>query len=395
MYAAFALLLVIAVDRYGNEPTLKNAVILIVCGIIYGLLRKNGFYSLLFTFVVLVFLWLKRDFRKTVTVFATMLILITVIERPIYSAALSVLNKNVITAQSDATLMLEDESMATDAYSISFRRGENTKTNEVHFRGNFLYVMFFQQVANVVCHDRKLTAEEEHMIEEMIPISVIKKTYNPMLVDELFNMATAYATEEAHYYLDTIMEETARLDGMVKDLLELSSIENGLARLRLARVDISALSAHFIEKAAVLLTPYRLEAEIAPGLAVRGDAHYLSQALGNFITNAIAHTREGGRIAVSLRETEGSAVFRVYNEGAPIADEDMEHIWESFYRADKARTQTEEKHVGLGLYIVKSIVEAHHGSYGVQNEESGVAFFFSVPLWGTSDGETAQDAASS
>ena len=200
MYAAFALLLVIAVDRYGNEPTLKNAVILIVCGIIYGLLRKNGFYSLLFTFVVLVFLWLKRDFRKTVTVFATMLILITVIERPVYSTALSVLNKNVITAQSNATLMLEDESMATDAYSISFRRGENTKTNEVHFRGNFLYVMFFQQVANVVCHDRKLTAEEEHMIEEMIPISVIKKTYNPMLVDELFNMAAAYATEEAERF---------------------------------------------------------------------------------------------------------------------------------------------------------------------------------------------------
>lgn len=299
------------------------------------------------------------------------------------------------------------EEVAKHIAALSFDKtaGENIRTRELYSLSVSINAMAGKlegMIGELEAANEKLRADVDYQkrLEKMrrtfiANVSHEMKTPLCMLMMYSENLRNDVPGIDRDYYLDTIMEEAARLDSMVKDLLELSSIENGLARLRLARVDISALSAHFIEKAAVLLAPYRLESEIAPGLAVRGDAHYLTQAIGNFITNAIAHTRAGGRIRISLCEAEGSARLRVYNEGSPIAEEDMEQIWESFYRADKARTQTEEKHVGLGLYIVKSIVEAHRGSCGAQNEEGGVAFYFRVPLWEVLDGETDQDAAAS
>ena len=70
----------------------------------------------------------------------------------------------------------------------------------------------------------------------------------------------------------------------------------------------------------------------------------------------------------------------MFNEGSPIAEADIPQIWESFYKTDKARVRTDENHSGLGLYVVKTIIEAHGGEYGVRNAENGVEFWFSLPI---------------
>ncbi|MDO4363766.1 MAG: HAMP domain-containing sensor histidine kinase, partial [Clostridia bacterium] len=85
-----------------------------------------------------------------------------------------------------------------------------------------------------------------------------------------------------------------------------------------------------------------------------------------------------GEIKVSLSAENGNAVIGVYNDGENIADDMLDDIWTPFFKSDKARTRT-NNNVGLGLYIVKTIVEKHKGTVGVQNTPSGVIFTFTVP----------------
>jgi signal transduction histidine kinase len=182
------------------------------------------------------------------------------------------------------------------------------------------------------------------------------------------------------FYCDTIIEEVGKLDCMAKSLLDLSSIENGLSGVKPAPLNFPELCGRILSAADVLFTAVRPEISIQEGLSVMGDAYYLEQAVKNYLTNALSHTPPGGRLSVSLRRAGQSAVFSVFNEGNPIDKADAEQIWESFYKADKARVRDKDNHTGLGLYIVKTIINAHGGAYGLINQEAGVTFWFSLPL---------------
>ncbi|NLU51774.1 MAG: HAMP domain-containing protein [Clostridiaceae bacterium] len=182
------------------------------------------------------------------------------------------------------------------------------------------------------------------------------------------------------YYCDTIIEEVNRMNDMVMSLLDLSALENGLSRIKTERVDLSGLVDSVTTKLSVLFDGLSERVSIESGVCIDGDSHYLEQAIKNYVTNAVSHTPVGGRISISLRRQGDKALFTVFNEGEHIRREDMEHIWESFYKTDKARVRTEEKHSGLGLYIVKTIISAHNGEYGARNVDNGVEFWFSLPV---------------
>jgi signal transduction histidine kinase len=182
------------------------------------------------------------------------------------------------------------------------------------------------------------------------------------------------------FYCDTIIEEVGKLDEMAKSLLDLSAIENGLSAMKLHPFDFSEMCCDIISRTSVLFDGISSNVSIQNGLQVEGDSDYLERAVKNYIINAVSHTPIGGNIIISLHENGGTAVFSVFNEGQRIAEEDADQIWESFYKTDKARVRNNENHTGLGLYIVKTIVNAHMGAYGLVNHENGVTFWFSVPL---------------
>lgn len=180
------------------------------------------------------------------------------------------------------------------------------------------------------------------------------------------------------FYLDTIIEEAERLNDMVMQLLDISSLENGLEKIGLEPVDFSEFVNRATERTDMLLKGRAVSRSIEPGIRILGNEKYLERAIRNYITNASAHTEEGAKVRISLSRRGDRAVFAVFNEGEPIAQENMGRIWDSFYRADEARTQTEAHRVGLGLYIVKTIVQKHHGEFGAENRDGGVEFWFSV-----------------
>ena len=180
---------------------------------------------------------------------------------------------------------------------------------------------------------------------------------------------------DKEYYCDTILEETDKLSTMVSEMLEISSIDSGFIQMNLEPIDLSELCCEVARQYKPLLSGFDAEIAIEESIKVLVDTKYLERAISNLLNNAIQHTAEGGRIRFSLHRSGNTAEIGVYNQGTPIAEEDMEHLWDAFYRADKSRTDTGKgkKNIGLGLYIVKMVMEKHGGTYHIQNEADGVS----------------------
>lgn len=120
-----------------------------------------------------------------------------------------------------------------------------------------------------------------------------------------------------------------------------------------------------------------LTKEMEENIFIEADAMRLEQVIANFLNNALTHLDEKKKLRITLKKSGQRACFGIINSGRPIPEEEMEKIWTSFYKIDTARTR-EDGGSGLGLSIVKSILDAHDSKYGVNNQEDGVEFWFEM-----------------
>ena len=170
-------------------------------------------------------------------------------------------------------------------------------------------------------------------------------------------------------FMQDMNHEIDRLTGIVTDLLTLTRVDGDKNGMKQEPVNMSALT----EEVLRMLSPaaekrgQHLESNIEPGLQMMGDKARLNQILYNLTDNAIKYSPDGGRIAVSLRAEPEGLVWRVRDNGVGIPPEDQEHIFERFYRVDKARSR-ETGGTGLGLSIVKQLVSMHGGTITVHSE---------------------------
>lgn len=109
------------------------------------------------------------------------------------------------------------------------------------------------------------------------------------------------------------------------------------------------------------------------------NERFFTQAVSNYITNAIKHCKEEGNVYVRVMSGENNIKVEVENDGKHIPEENIENIWNMFYQGNDSATLNGQKGSGLGLYLVKSIVELHHGKYGCENVENGVVFYIELP----------------
>ena len=179
-------------------------------------------------------------------------------------------------------------------------------------------------------------------------------------------------------YCSIIADESEKMRSMVTSLLEMSRLESKTEQLNITEFDMQAQAFALIKALRFECEKRDIEIEclIETDCIVKGDEEKIRMALKNYITNAIYHcdTVNGEKkITVMKRDNE----FIVFNTGSKIAQDDIEHLWQGFYRADKSR-QRDENRYGLGLAIVKNIIEMHGGEYGVRNKENGVEFFFTL-----------------
>lgn len=185
--------------------------------------------------------------------------------------------------------------------------------------------------------------------------------------------------KQREYYYTSVMEEIEKMSSLISRILrEDRSAEASDIQAVLRRICLSDLLTELIPKYESWLgiNNIRFQSGITPDVYILGDPELIEQAVHNYIINAFQHTRPGKMIAISLSRAEAGCVLGIYNDGAGIAQNEMEKIWERGYCSGGKKTQGS----GLGLYIVRQIVLSHQGTCGVKNEPSGVLFWMRFPF---------------
>ena len=188
------------------------------------------------------------------------------------------------------------------------------------------------------------------------------------------------AADPARYHRQ-IHAEATRLCAMVEDLFELSRIQSGTLSLSLDLVEASDLVSDMVASMEPLARArgVRLAGEAARSLLLQADARELSRALANLVTNAIRHTPENGRVLVAATAEADGVLMTVADGCGGIPEADLASVFDLAWRGTKARTPGADGGAGLGLAIVRGIVEAHQGQVSVVNADGGCRFEIRLP----------------
>jgi len=189
--------------------------------------------------------------------------------------------------------------------------------------------------------------------------------------------------ESREFYCDVIMDEAGKMNNMVKKLLDLNQLEFGNDVVTMERFDIVALIQNFLLSAEILINQNGVKVKLdRPGpIYVWADEFKTEEVVRNFFSNAMNHVNGEKIIEIRYKvytiENANKVRVSVFNTGEPIPEESLPHIWEKFYKVDKARTR-EYGGSGVGLSIVKAIMDSMNQQYGVINYTNGVEFWFEL-----------------
>ena len=206
---------------------------------------------------------------------------------------------------------------------------------------------------------RDTTAALAHELKT--PLSVLSATAELLSND--------MAQDKRAHYLEVIRQQAARMDGSVRQMLELSRLEAGAKALRREQFTLSTLAQERLDAAIPPDTNLHIEVTVSGTDEVDADRALLARALDAILENAVQHTAPGGSIFVRME----NGVCAVVNTGAPIPADALPRLWEAYYQADASRAAEGN---GLGLSIAKTVFDLHGFAYGAENTDEGPRFWF-------------------
>ena len=267
-------------------------------------------------------------------------------------------------------------------------------TEEIDTLGNSMNVLS-ERLKTTIGELKEANAQLKKDIDEKVQIDEMRKEFIANVSHELktpIALIQGYAEglvegmaedkENRDYYCGVIMDEAGKMNRMVRQLLTLTALEFGGERLSVERFDLTELIASVISSSGVLLKQNELTVDFdgKEPVYVMGDEFKIEEVITNYLTNAIHHVGGGEKkiqIRIDHRRDGKEVCVEVFNTGNPIPDEALPNLWTKFYKVDKARTR-EYGGSGIGLSIVKAIMEMHHKACGVKNHENGVEFWFTL-----------------
>ena len=248
------------------------------------------------------------------------------------------------------------------------------------------------QLRNTLTELQQANAKLQTDIDEKVQIDEMRKEFLSHVSHELktpIALIQGYAEglkdnvieddESKEFYCDVIIDEAGKMNRMVKNLLTLNQLEFGTDEVEFERFDIVKLVKGVIASCDILIQQVNANVDfIADETAyVWADEFKTEQVVRNYLTNAIHHVGNEKRIEVKIVSMDGKVCVSVFNSGKPIPEEDVPKLWDKFYKVDKAHTR-EYGGNGIGLSIVKAIMESFHQGYGVKNYDNGVEFWFEL-----------------
>jgi signal transduction histidine kinase len=239
---------------------------------------------------------------------------------------------------------------------------------------------------------RDQAAQLRVTVDELEAAQAIKDEFLALVSHELRTPLTSirgYAellqdqelAEEQREYVDVIDRNSARLVGLVEDLLLMAKIQSGGVPLDVGEVVLSDLIARSGEAARPFAASKEIELDIDVelGIATQGDPVRLGQVLDNLVSNAIKYTPNGGAVSITMTRTGETATIAVSDSGIGIPEEERDQMFSRFFRASNAQTSG-SKGSGLGLAITRGIVEAHGGTIGFESVlGEGTTFSITLP----------------
>jgi signal transduction histidine kinase len=185
--------------------------------------------------------------------------------------------------------------------------------------------------------------------------------------------------ESKDYYCEVIMDEANKMNQMVKKLLSLNELEFGNGQVNFERFDLVALIHSILDSTEILFKQKEvtLYFDQKEPIFVWADEYLIEQVLTNYISNALNHVGGQKIIEIKLIPRDDTVRIAVFNTGENIPEDELDKIWIKFYKVDKARTR-EYGGSGIGLSIVKAIMNSHNRECGVINRPVGVEFWFEL-----------------
>ncbi len=185
--------------------------------------------------------------------------------------------------------------------------------------------------------------------------------------------------ESRDFYCDVIMDESAKMNKLVKNLLTLNQLESGKDAAVMERFDIVSLIRGVLGSMDIMIQQKEAKVifESEGPVYVWADEFKIEEVVTNYTSNALNHLAGTRQVEINVWKEENRVKVTVFNTGTPIPEEDISNIWNKFYKVDKARTR-EYGGSGIGLSIVKAIMEGLNQEYGVQNYDNGVEFWFTL-----------------
>mgnify|MGYP000955055202 CR=1 FL=1 len=229
-------------------------------------------------------------------------------------------------------------------------------------------------------------------IEEKIQIDEMRKEFLSNVSHELktpIALIQGYAEglqdninddeESRQFYCDVIIDEAGKMNQMVKKLLTLNQLEFGNDQVNMERFDLTSLIQGVIQSSQILAQQAEVEIMFhqTEPLHVWGDEFKVEEVITNYVTNAIHYAKNEKKIDIRCTQENGVIRTSVFNTGDAIPEEELDKIWIKFYKVDKARTR-EYGGSGIGLSIVKAIMESMNQQCGVKNYDNGVEFWFTL-----------------
>uniref|UniRef100_A0ABV1BE36 histidine kinase n=1 Tax=Blautia aquisgranensis TaxID=3133153 RepID=A0ABV1BE36_9FIRM len=248
------------------------------------------------------------------------------------------------------------------------------------------------QLENTISELKSANNELQRDIEDKIKIDKMRKEFLDNVSHELktpIALVQGYAEglkenisddpESREFYCDVIMDEAAKMNKLVKNLLTLNQLESGKDAVVMERFDIVSLIRGVLQTMNIMIGQKEAKVifDAEKPVYVWADEFKTEEVVTNYVSNALNHLDGDKEIEIKLLDKDSRVKVTVFNTGTPIPEADVPNLWNKFYKVDKARTR-EYGGSGIGLSIVKAIMESMNQEYGVQNFDNGVEFWFTL-----------------
>lgn len=268
-----------------------------------------------------------------------------------------------------------------------FRRGYN----EIDMLGDNMNKLS-ESLENSVCRLKTANNELQQDIEKREKIDEMRREFLANVSHELktpLALIQGYAeglkegvnddAESRDFYCEVIIDEASKMNTIVKNILTLNQLEFGNEVVSMERFDVVALLKNYIQAAGILLrqNEIRLQMEDYAPIFVWGDEFKTEEVFANYFSNAMHHCENERIIDIKLELSDKKVKVKVFNTGKPVPQEELPHLWEKFYKVDKARTRAYGGS-GIGLSIVKAIQESVNQEYGAESYSNGMLFWFTL-----------------